>query len=67
MDWYRSQLHCIGVIEPSSASSNVLQDEFDDPSKPFPKRMAAHPELYDRVRTVVREGFLLHYGITVDS
>lgn len=41
----------------------LLEHEFDNPSKPFPQRMAAHPELYGRVRTAVSKGLEKYYSI----
>ena len=40
----------------------LLADEFDSPTKPFPQRIAANPQLYQRVRDVVEEGLAYHYG-----
>ena len=45
----------------------LLRKDFADPSKPFPRRMAAQPELYDRVRETVAEGLAKHYGIGVTA
>lgn len=55
----------LGVVAPFAHRQikALLDHQFDDEEKPFPKRLAANPELYERIRTVVREGLEKHYGI----
>ena len=54
----------LGVLAPFAHRQIVklLADEFDSPAKPFPQRIAANPQLYQRVRDVVEEGLAYHYG-----
>ena len=55
----------LGVLTPFAHRQirRLLQDGFRDPGQPFPRRMAAHPELYDQVRGIVKAGLARHYGI----
>ena len=54
----------LGVLAPFAHKQiiKLLADEFESDDKPFPRRMAANPQLYDRVREVVKEGLAHHYG-----
>ena len=54
----------LGVMAPFAHKQikTLLQNEFDDPSKLFPKRMAENEYLYNKVRQTVKEGLERHYG-----
>lgn len=54
----------LGVMAPFAHRQikKLLRDDYDSPEKPFPKRMAQHPELYDKVRKSVKVGLEKHYG-----
>lgn len=54
----------LGVMAPFAHKQikKLLANDYDDPQKPFPRRMAENQLLYDKVRKTVKEGLEKHYG-----
>lgn len=55
----------LGVMSPFIIRQfgHILDTEFDSSDKPFPRRLAANPELYQHVQEAAKESLARHYGI----